>query len=103
MAPLIRIVTFWTELGTGSLMVIVYIGMLIHIRRGNNNKWLQQIIILLLLSSIFVVVCSYSYLRLNVQGGIHITLFNVYLKGISVGGQNGTYAVAHFFLAEKWK
>ena len=47
---------------TSCIMIIYYSMMLVHIKRGNGNRWLMWLTIMLLLSQVFLAIYGLTWL-----------------------------------------
>lgn len=98
-SPLFTIYDFsWTA--TGVVMFITYIGMLVHIRRGNKNTWLTMMCVLLMVNNVGGIILGIGLYNLTVlqHKEVKYVLMMVFGAGLDYTG----FCVAHYLLAVKY-
>ena len=90
-----------TGLITGALMLVAWTVELVHIRRGNKNRWLTNVIGLLLVSQIFFLIRTYANYSIYIK--LENTALNWILLSVGIGGWYLFFNLAHFFLAYRYQ
>ena len=52
----------------GFLLIILYSSLLVHVLRGNKNKWVIANTIMMILSGVFFLIYAYGYLTFYLHG-----------------------------------
>jgi hypothetical protein len=89
------------DIGTGAIMLVMWSVVLVHIVRGNKNKWLAMTTTLLLLSNVAIIISGYAD-YLMILEAIH-TSFTTFLFGASYGLFILMFNISHFLLAERYR
>jgi uncharacterized oligopeptide transporter (OPT) family protein len=84
----------------GFTLIILYSFLLVHVLRGNKNKWVIANTIMMILSGFFFLPYAYGYLTFYLENKKNP--FFGWNVAIGSGISDGFQAVVHFFLAMKY-
>jgi hypothetical protein len=91
----------WTIGAVGLILVLTYLGLLVHILRGNQKKWLIAVTVMLMVSSFGSIMVSYALVEIMLKK--QPTTIVVIILGAGVGVKYGMFTVSHLMLAEKYQ
>jgi hypothetical protein len=94
----------YVGLSIASIMIVLYCTLLVHIQRGNKNKWVTLVTVLLLVSMVayfMFMLANFLLLELKFIKTPKAVAWLIVL-GISKGIQSSAFNVAHFLLADKY-
>lgn len=83
------------------ILVILWIIMLVHIRKGNQNKWLFAVVFMLMIGALGSMIEGWTLYELTVLHEVQIS--HIYWLGIGVALTYGMFSITHFLLAVKYR
>jgi len=91
------------NIAVGLVITASYLVLLAHTIQGNYSRWLIANEVLICLSGITLIVYGYGYWRWYIMDPPSQTTTTIWLIGVGSGMGEGFQAIAHFFLAMKYR
>jgi len=83
------------------IMIVLWLIMLVHICRGNRNKWLFINVVMLLLGAVGSVLTGWTLYELTVRNVSKPAI--CYLFGVAVFLAYGMFSISHYLLAVRYR